>query len=419
MTMKNLPLYYDLIPAARYYDWGNPDGLLQSVLRKSGIEPGPEPHAELWYGAHSQAPSAIIAPDSGTKENLNQAIDRLPGHFLGNRLTSSGIRQLPFLLKLLDAARPLSIQAHPDAEQAKVLHEKSPEHYPDDNHKPELAVAIGNSFEAMAGFRPVRNIADHFQRLTAFARLVEAEMPVSENLTDGSDTAKKWLKNLYDKLNRARPDAVRSAVEITLEQTEDSKLIEDLWFRRLTELYGRSDPGVFAIYLLNHLQFKHGEGLFMGAREPHAYLKGSILECMASSDNVVRGGLTSKFRDVDTLVSMLHYETGRPSLVEPSPASTGSLVYQTPVKDFAVHCIADRYHSPQRVKIPSGRPVICCVIDGAVDLVFEQIDKKKTGEVNVPAGSAVFLPGDLSEKNITVYAIPQGNCEAYMATTLL
>ncbi|MCB1170689.1 MAG: mannose-6-phosphate isomerase, class I [Leptospiraceae bacterium] len=328
--MKPGSRFYPVFPALKDYAWGSvdPEGAIADLLRKNtGGEIPPGPYAELWYGDHPSGSSLL--PD-GT--SLREQIQQEPEHILG-RFAQTG--KLPYLLKILESQSPLSIQAHPDRELAEVLHRKDPEHYPDANHKPEIAICLRPGFTAMAGFRSREGIEQSMARHPELLAL----LPGLDGLAKANGTEKEVLKEAFAHLYRSSPDAIEEVSQTIKEKIQscpaEQRTPSDSFFLRFCELYGMTDPGLFSIFLLNLVQFKPGESLFMGAREPHAYLQGAIIECMACSDNVVRGGLTPKFMDVDTLVEMLHYRMGPPDRVEPLLEGP-SRIYQPPVEDFQV-----------------------------------------------------------------------------------
>ncbi|MBI3396586.1 MAG: mannose-6-phosphate isomerase, class I [Spirochaetia bacterium] len=388
----NKPLYYELTCHRQAYDWGNPDprGLIPSLLRAAGREPGSGPFAELWMGAHPSLPSQL---QDGRA--LNAAVQSDPGHFLGSRLAGH-TTSLPFLFKILDAKRPLSIQAHPDAALAKRLHERDPDHYPDPNHKPELAVAL-DAMSALIGFKSPADVERLLSRSPQAAAFFELPGAAKQN-------DRVWLKERYSSVMRAGDTFIQALVQ-------DMKLVvhpsipEDRLFLQLAGLFGESDAGIFSAYFLNYVELKPGQALFLGPNEPHAYLSGRILECMAASDNVVRAGLTTKFRDNDTLLSMLHYRSGPPRILWPTADRTGRTRYAVPVPDFEVSRIDIRPDAP--AKLAEGRPLIILILQGKVQLALGG-NPRKTTDHAFGAGSVIFLPGDLEERGIRAWLSGEG-----------
>ncbi|MBL8019130.1 MAG: mannose-6-phosphate isomerase, class I, partial [Leptospirales bacterium] len=285
--MINRRAWYHLSCPVQKYAWGSKaqDSILRKLAAEKHAALKPEdPAAELWMGAHPSAPSVIVPENVA----LNAAIAADPEYMIGNH------GSLSFLFKILHAGSPLSIQAHPDKALARVLHARDPANYPDANHKPELALCI-RGMRALVGFRAFAEIHEELKRRIALGRLADISNVAGSEI--------EQLKHWYSAIMRAKPDAVETAAVAIQENIESANPIEEC-FLQLTRQYGLRDPGIFAPFFLNLMEFAPGEGIFLGPNEPHSYLGGEILECMAASDNVVRAGLTPKFCDVDTLLSM-------------------------------------------------------------------------------------------------------------------
>lgn len=236
--------------------------------------------------------------------------------------------QLPFLFKVLSVNKALSIQAHPNKKLAEQLHARDPKNYPDDNHKPEMAIAI-TPFEGFCGFRPLDEIVHFLESVPALRQLVgedkakEFAEVVRSTKDNSSEEAtgrnKKALQKIFGAvmssseadMAAAAKDLVESAASAGsdfaaggVSATSGSVLAE-----LVARLHGQFGPdyGLFVLFFLNFVTLRRGEALFLRADDIHAYVSGDIIECMASSDNVVRAGFTPKFKDVDTLVNMLTY----------------------------------------------------------------------------------------------------------------
>mmetsp|Transcript_13813 Transcript_13813/g.45125 ORF Transcript_13813/g.45125 Transcript_13813/m.45125 type:complete len:458 (+) Transcript_13813:741-2114(+) len=290
---------------------------------------------------------------------------------------------LPFLLKVLSVRTALSIQAHPNKKLAEQLHNEKPSYYKDDNHKPEMTIAV-TPFEALCSFQKINAVLQHLRacpelvgvvgedavsKLSAAAETVApytpawpvrpwgrrgavgkpgTPMPVAE-LPDGlsMEDAKAAraahvvpaLKMVFRRLMTADQHLVEDQLESLMRRIQSTSAMllspVDELAHRLHEQYPK-DVGVFCVYLLNYLVLEPGEALFCNANEPHAYLFGDCVECMATSDNVVRAGLTPKFKDVDVLCDMLTYDDGPPFLVHPSVLADSVHRYVTPVPEFLV-----------------------------------------------------------------------------------
>ncbi|MDK8797195.1 mannose-6-phosphate isomerase, class I [Corynebacterium sp. MSK044] len=367
----------------QHYAWGD----TSSIAMLQGRKPGDEPEAELWFGAHPSAPSGTTAGP------LDAVIAANPVQVLGEKTATDWDSRLPFLVKLLAAKQPLSIQAHPSIAQAKegfaredaagIPRDASHRNYKDENHKPEILVAL-TPFRAMAGFRPIEDTV----------RLLEAfEMPeldeVARVLVDGSLEAllRHWLN-----LDTPTPlvDAVIArAGEIAAAGHADpdvARLAENIVFIG-QEFSG--DVGVLAALLLNHIVLEPGGAVFLPAGNLHAYLEGFGVEVMANSDNVLRGGLTSKHIDVDELMDVLIFSPiADPTLdvvTHVEEAVRGSVrctKYPVPVKDFAV----SRYTSQEAGETTlSDGPAIVLVVAGQLEL---------DGSVALGPGEAAFIAAD-------------------------
>lgn len=314
-------------------------------------------------GTHSSCPSKLKGTSTSLKEHLN-----------GN--------DLPFLFKVLSVRTALSIQAHPDLELAKKLHAADPKNYKDDNHKPEMAIALGD-FEALCGFRRAEKIAEFAQKFEGFADLI-GEVNINENEKDA-------IKGAFEKLMKSSKEEVKNSIEKMPKDSNDSDL---KLFHRLNSQYP-NDVGVFCVFFLNHFTLKSGEAVFLAANEPHAYLSGSCIECMATSDNVVRAGLTPKHRDVDVLCSMLTYNSfngldellTKPQKLAGRPAAC---LYKSPVPEFSVlrielteQIVEDECKNVENF----GKSILICTEGGAT---------LKTNEstFDIKFGSVIYLPSN-------------------------
>ena len=231
---------------------------------------------------------------------------------------------LPFLFKVLSVNQALSIQAHPNKSLARKLHARDKEHYRDDNHKPEMAIAL-TDFEAMCGFRPVHEIAAFASSVPEFRRLLDTE--TMDLLTKSVHKEQEILRSVFQCWMSTKKDLIQELTSslssrLMKKSESDLKPCERLALR-LNKTYP-GDIGVFAAFVLNYITLKPGDGIFLRANMPHSYLKGDIVECMACSDNVVRAGLTPKFRDVETLVKMLDYRSVSKKDLIMKPCNTGS-----------------------------------------------------------------------------------------------
>ncbi|GAB4363856.1 MAG: mannose-6-phosphate isomerase, class I [Spirochaetales bacterium] len=327
-----------IIPRVQDYPWGSKRWIPEFLGLPASDG---KPWAELWYGAHSKAPSRV----DGSDADLLRWIKDDPDRILGSRVVHAFGPQLPFLLKLLAAAEPLSIQCHPTREQAREGYERenrlgipldSPQrNYKDPNHKPEILLAL-HPCTALCGFRSPVAILEGFSRLVPLVPDLEEFFPLLERgdlagffrtfLTLPRKVLGSWIRtcrtHLFREGDPARP--------------------EDRWFGRLADRYP-DDPGCFAPFYLNLVELAPGEALFLEAGILHAYLMGFGIELMANSDNVLRGGLTSKHMDVEELLKIVRFEARDPMVVRPeqrriqTPEGTFQEdLYRVPVSEFSL-----------------------------------------------------------------------------------
>ncbi len=330
----------------RAYAWGS-----HTVLPAMLGEPVPsaEPWAEIWMGAHPDDPSGL--PDGRT------LADVVPG--------------LPFLVKLLAAEQPLSIQAHPglqhartgfaDEEAAGVPHAAPERRYKDANHKPELMVALTH-VEALCGFREPAEALE-LLRLLGIPALTAIADPLTQAAFEPAWRA--VFAALVDRSRLGRPGLVQ---DVEARARELLGVVEPFaerafgWVVRLAEAYP-GDPGVIAPLFLQLVRLEPGEAVFLAAGSLHAYLSGAGVEVQASSDNVLRGALTSKHVDVDELMRVVDFGARHDPFVRPHVVGPGVGAYDVPVADFTVH----RVRPPAGgvvVEAPGDRIVVC--VEGSV-----------------------------------------------------
>jgi mannose-6-phosphate isomerase len=382
----------------QHYAWGT-RGVEAFIPRLLGEAPELEtPYAELWLGAHPNAPSQVEV--DGVWVNLREFIAAHPEALLGAQVREAYGDQLPFLFKVLSAAESLSIQTHPTQAQAERLHAEDPEHYPDANHKPEVAVAL-TPFTALVGFKPYDELLatlDAYPELADFvsASVVEA-LQAARDADD--DAQRRQVQRLFERLAQralnepaALADAVRALTERLAKKDAQGRNEVETQFLTLREKYGDEDMGLLVLFLLNLVHLAPGEGLFTRAGVLHAYLGGTVVECMANSDNVVRAGLTPKYQDVGTLVEILTPDVGSPPLVTGKP-EFGGLTYPTPADEFVVRrlpLIAEAL----RTLAPVG-PEIFLVVEGIIVAEWQAADgtiRSQTFE----RGESFFVPDALN-----------------------
>lgn len=334
-----------LEPGFQNYGWGDP----VFIPRLFGLPETGMPYAEAWFGGHPACPST--ANVAGQKVRLDRLVADDPAAILGPDV-SARFSTFPFLLKVLAAARPLSVQAHPSRAQAvagfrrenaaEVAFDAANRNYRDPNAKPELFVAL-TPFTALCGFRPIAEIAIGLRGLPELTTLLpdwqRAQDPlralVGAYFKLADEQVRPALRRWVDRLANASP--VAGTVEAWIVEAD-----------RVFAVEGNPDRGLFFYLLLNLITLEPGQGLFLSAGTPHAYLRGAGLEVMSNSDNVLRAGLTTKHIDTKELMSIVRFESGLPPVLRPTLRDGDEGTYLTPADTFELHTMeVDVEHSPR------------------------------------------------------------------------
>ncbi|MCC9710030.1 mannose-6-phosphate isomerase, class I [Streptomyces sp. MNU76] len=357
----------------RPYAWGS----TTAIPALLGVAPTGEPQAEMWMGAHPGAPSRT------GRGPLTEVIDEAPERELGTRTVEKFGPRLPFLLKLLAAGAPLSLQVHPDLEQAREGYEDEERrgipidaghrNYKDANHKPELICAL-TEFDGLCGFREPLQAAELLAALD-----VDSLKPYVDLLHAHPEEAA--LREVLTAVLGADPEEMAHTV------TEAATACTRLGgahapYADIAHHYP-GDPGVIAAMLLNHVRLQPGEALFLGAGIPHAYLNGLGVEIMANSDNVLRCGLTPKHVDVPELLRIVRFEATDPGVLRPEASPDGEEVYETPIDEFRL----SRFVLPEATAphdLTRATPQILLCTAGSV----------RAGEHTLAPGESVFVPAD-------------------------
>jgi mannose-6-phosphate isomerase len=364
------------------YAWGSTDAISSFLGRPNSSG---RPEAELWIGAHPRAPSRVAVSPGGT---LEERIRSAPEALLGPAVAREYSGELPFLLKVIAAAEPLSVQCHPNAAQAREGFERENRAgipldafercYRDPHHKPELVVAL-KRFVALLGFRP----DDEILRLVFPLDLVELVSPLEALARSRSPDALRALFShllSLDEGSRARLAAGARAAAAA--RREDDPAYG--WTVRLAEKYPR-DVGVLAPLLLNLVELAPEEGLYLPAGELHSYLEGVAVEIMANSDNVLRGGLTPKHVDVAELLAVASFRSGPPERLRPEPVSPTESIYRTPALEFELGLLRVTTGNPHAS--PPGRGVeVLLGLEGDATLAADG------RSLPVGKGRSVFVP---------------------------
>ncbi|MDI1462763.1 mannose-6-phosphate isomerase, class I [Catellatospora sp. KI3] len=354
--------------AVRPYAWGSRE-FIAAMQGRSVPSAGPE--AELWIGAHPGDPSR-----DGTGRGLDELIAQAPRALLGAAADRFGAR-LPYLMKVLAAASPLSLQAHPDLARAQagyaaedaagVAPDSAERSYVDRNHKPELLVAL-TPFDALCGFRPAAQARELLGAVAAPAGVLAA-------LDAGGPVAAVGAL-----LALPRETAAAAAAQ-ALALADRLPAAEAVLVRRLEEAFP-GDVGVLVALLLTHLTLAPGEGLWVPPGVMHAYVRGAGIEVMAASDNVLRGGLTGKHVNVPELLAVLGDGSAAPAVIAPVEIGPEVTTWPVPVDDFALHRVSPggRRCEPGL----DGARVVLCV---AGELVLGD----GADEIRLGAGQAAFV----------------------------
>ena len=366
----------------RPYAWGS-----RSVLAALQGRPVPSegPEAELWLGAHPGDPSTVTGPDGPI--SLATVIAEDPEGQLGPEVAGEFGARLPYLMKVLAAESPLSLQAHPDADYARKAFaaqeadKDAPRNYTDAFHKPEMLVAL-TPFEALCGFRDPGVSADVLTEL-----VVPSLAPVITALRRGPEGLGEAVRTLLSWPAEDRP-ALVEAVARAAAGKPDSRYAESLALA--TNLASRypGDPGVLVALLLNHVHLAPGEAIWMPAGNLHAYLHGAGVEIMAASDNVLRGGFTPKRVDVGELLRVLRFEVLRDPILPATELAPGVLTWRVPAREFVLYRIRLDGTRPPTV-VPAAGPRLILGVEGDV---FVAQDHGTPTEVS--AGTAAFATAD-------------------------
>lgn len=380
----------------QHYAWGG-TSFLPGLL---GIDnPEQRPFAEYWLGAHDNAPAEMeTTTGEGTALRgaaLNKYIRQHPEDTLGPH-TAARFGRLPYLLKILDVKDMLSIQVHPSKRNAEmefaeenrkgIALDAPDRNYRDDNHKPELMLAL-SEFWLLHGFKPEEDLLATLHVVPELRFL----LPVFN---------RQGYQGIYQKvmeLPQAEVDTILKPLLQRIvplyEENELKKKEEHFWAARAALTYkdgGKTDRGIFSIYLYNLLNLQPGEGIFQDAGLPHAYLEGQNVEIMANSDNVLRGGLTPKHVDVPELMKHIRFEATRPRIISEGDDPGHIAVYHTPAPDFELSKLSLLRGESLTIRAHSAE--IFIVLEGSLGVIEPGASPfgRKKGEAFVSFHQAKF-----------------------------
>ncbi len=384
------PLKNQILP----YAWGSTTAIATLLGHST---PSETPQAELWMGGHPKAPSLIQIDEKWI--SLIDGIGKDPESMLGAHVARRFERRLPYLFKVLAVAKPLSIQAHPNIDQAKIGFAREEaqnipfdaphRNYRDANHKPECICAL-TPFWALNGFRPIDEVLQRLQ--TACPQTLSAKIKPFIDTHNQSD-----LKPIFELLMTFSPERKAAVVgeAVAFAQTRKTTAPTWEWMVRLARFYP-NDIGILSPLFLNLVCLSPGEAMYLPAGRIHAYLEGTGLELMANSDNVLRGGLTGKYMDVIELLNVLDFDSETIKPIKPQRLDPCEEKYPVPAVEFSlIRITLDGTRSHKGAS--KGGPRILLCIDGSME-----IKDIRTGEtVGIEKGHSVFVAGSIVDYELT------------------
>ncbi|MFO7839378.1 MAG: mannose-6-phosphate isomerase, class I [Desulfosalsimonadaceae bacterium] len=392
--MENKPLW--LQNEIQDYAWGSYT-FIQNLLGESRND---TPWAELWMGAHPKAPSRVLT--AGGWQRLDEMIAAHPEEILGPATARRYNNCLPYLFKVLAAQQPLSLQAHPNEEQAKngfarENHEGIPQdaahrNYKDERRKPECLCAL-TSFRAMKGFRPIPEMAELFSEVCP------------KSLSDGMEFLRqsphpKGMRRFFEALMTLPEKKLREVLEETTANAMDrqQEREEFRWIKALSEIYPE-DIGILSPIMLNLICLQPGEALFLNSGEMHAYLEGCGIEIMANSDNVLRCGLTAKHVDVEELMRVLDFTPRKHEILTPQAGAVCETLYPSPAAEFSLAVVdVDNTCTYSRQQIEGPEILLC--IQGTAEIHWDDSPES----ISMDRGSSLLIPACLSGYRISGHA---------------
>lgn len=402
---------FALTNVTRDYPWGSTTAIAELL----GTPPSGGPEAELWMGGHHGSPSTVTTAEGPV--SLDRLIAEHPLTTLGADVYDAFGASLPFLAKVLAADKALSLQVHPTAEQARegyareeaagVPRDAAHRNYKDENHKPEMFLALSD-FEALSGFRPCAEAAELFRDVEAAIVATGAQVPA-------------LLRQVEMTLNSRAAEAtvVRSALEMLITGgTAASELVElavsalaassaelPAALKTVVELAQQhpGDSGVLISLLLNRISLVPGEAIYLRPGNIHAYLSGIGLEVMACSDNVLRGGLTGKHIDVPELLSAVDFAPSGVPVVPTRVTDLGQHLWEPPFAEFVLQRVEVTASSTPVPLLQHG-PLVLLAVSGSVLL------DSPRGDMVLSRGGSVFIPA--AENPVMVHPHVDGSLNA-------
>ncbi len=392
ILMKNICLLQNVI---QNYAWGS-SSAIPALMGKKNASGAPQ--AELWMGAHPKASSMVKIGNQPV--SLADLIKKRPQEILGKSIAAQFNNRLPYLFKVLAAARPLSIQAHPDLKQARQGFERENRsgipsddprrNYRDDNHKPECLCALG-PFWALNGFRRV----DHTLALLSKLNLTSLAKEAAHIRENPDSSGLKAFFQALMTMPAKQKQAVLSQASVLAADLSDTDPVFQ-WILNLNKAYPQ-DIGALAPLFLNLVCLQPGEATFLKSGELHAYLEGVGIELMANSDNVLRGGLTAKHIDVPELLRSLNFEERELQIRIPEKINDFEWVYPNQAEEFRLSKIAlNRSTGPVAVDSPSVEILLCTE---GYTAITDSADTKQ--QLTLDKGNSVIVMASALQYSLT------------------
>jgi len=387
------------------YSWGSETAIAELL----GLQPEPgRPMAELWMGAHPKAPSLVKT--GGAWVSLEVLIEENPIDILGEPVAEKFGSRLPFLFKVLAAARPLSLQAHPSRQQALEGYERenrlgismdaANRNYKDDNHKPECLCAL-TPFWAMSGFRDIGQTLHLLEKLALSGLKAQVTRLREQPDASGLKAFFRFLMTLPDDQKRKlSAEALAKALPLGSSSPVFS------WMTALANEYP-GDIGILCPTFLNLVELQPGEAVALPAGQLHAYLQGVGIELMANSDNVLRGGLTTKHVDVPELLDVLHFTPRSIRRLLPDPAAGCEWVYASDFEEFVLSVITVTADTDFVSPTIRGAEILLCTAGSSTITATDSGEK-----LTLDRGTSMLVPAAIPQYEIsgdaTVYkaAVP-------------
>jgi len=382
------------------YSWGSRTVIAELLGKPS---PSANPQAELWMGTHPKAPSLVQV--DGQLVSLIDVVADKPEEVLGKTAAGRFGNRLPYLFKVLAAAQPLSIQAHPNKTQAKEGFEReekagipldSPKrNYRDANHKPECLCAL-TPFRSLRGFRKVKDLIARMQ--ACCSKSLSAELKAFEYSPDPQGL-KRFFESLLTLSSGRREKAVQEALNATRKGRVESDSCE--WVQKLHQYYP-DDIGVLAPLFLNLVSLEPGQAMFLPAGQLHSYLEGAGIELMANSDNVLRGGLTPKHVDVPELMNVLDFRERPMSIRAPVKKNEYEVVYESSAEEFVLSVICTPGNGVYQSRGKRSVEILLCTEGEGTLKDFgskDQLDVRRGVSLIVPAAVTQYS----IEGRVTIY----------------